>query len=229
MWPPLPECPVRTATPATRPTPGYLPQHRFGCQGGIPDNGGHTEPIHPSKPDASHGDGTVTQPASHDTCWRDEGHVTPEPRTHTPDKALLQLRTKPTVDHPTTLARENHFIAERCTDDVITLAANTLATVMDTCDDAVGLPTERKDSMQEREHTLARTFGPPGATYQSTRTAHSKDCDECHRLHGPQRTPGHLYSDPDVLPTQLVGSTMRWNGQDQKGKDIAADGNPTGT
>ena len=46
------------------------------------------------------------------------------------------------------------MIVEGLTDDIITLAANTLAAVTDTWDDAMGRPTERKDNIQEKEDTL---------------------------------------------------------------------------
>ena len=43
---------------------------------------------------------------------------------------------------------------EGFTDNVITLAANTLAAVTDTWDDASGHPTARKDRVQQKEDTL---------------------------------------------------------------------------
>ena len=61
---------------------------------------------------------------------------------------------KRTSQLPTTLAGEKHFIVEGLTDDVITLAANSLAAVTDMADDAVGHPTESKDRVQERDDTL---------------------------------------------------------------------------
>ena len=60
----------------------------------------------------------------------------------------------PTTQLPATLEGEKHFIVEGLTDDVITLAAKTLAEVMDTWDDAVGPQTERKDRIEEREDSL---------------------------------------------------------------------------
>ena len=53
-----------------------------------------------------------------------------------------------------TLEAEKHFIVEGLADNVITLAANTLAAVRDTWDDTVGHQTERTDRVQEREDTL---------------------------------------------------------------------------
>ena len=57
---------------------------------------------------------------------------------------------------PTALKGETQFNLEGLTDDVISLANNTLAAVTDTWDDAVGHPTERKDRVQEKEDTLTR-------------------------------------------------------------------------
>ena len=83
-----------------------------------------------------------------------------DPRpTHTnafsQDEALLHLTLKPRAQLRAMREGEKHFIVEGLTDDVITLAANTLAAVTDTSDDAVGHPTERKDRVQENEDTLA--------------------------------------------------------------------------
>ena len=55
---------------------------------------------------------------------------------------------------PATLAGEKCFIVEGLTDDVITLAANTLAATTDAWDVAVGHPTARKDRVQDTEDTL---------------------------------------------------------------------------
>ena len=59
-----------------------------------------------------------------------------------------------TAQLPTTLAGEKHFIVEGLTEDVITLAANTLVATTDAWDDAVGHSTARKDRVQEMEDTL---------------------------------------------------------------------------
>ena len=48
-----------------------------------------------------------------------------------PDRALLHLTMKHTAQLPTTLAVEKHFIVEGLTDNVITLATNTLAATTD--------------------------------------------------------------------------------------------------
>ena len=78
-----------------------------------------------------------------------------DPNAPGPDRALLHLTRKPTAQLPPNLEGEQHFIVEGLEDDVITLAANTLAAVMDTRDDAAGHPTERKDRIQEEKDTLA--------------------------------------------------------------------------
>ena len=49
---------------------------------------------------------------------------------------------------------EKYFIMGGITDDVITLATNTLAATTDAWDVAVGHPTARKDRVQETEDTL---------------------------------------------------------------------------
>ena len=51
----------------------------------------------------------------------------------------------PTAQLPTTLAGEKHFIMEGLTDNVITLAANTLAAVTDTWDVAAGHRVQEKE------------------------------------------------------------------------------------
>ena len=61
---------------------------------------------------------------------------------------------KHTAQLPTILAGEKHFIVEGLTDDVITLAANTLAATTDTWEDALGYTTARKDRVQEKEDGL---------------------------------------------------------------------------
>ena len=71
-----------------------------------------------------------------------------------PGTALLHLTMKHTAQLPTTLAREKHFIVEGLTDDVITLASNTLAAATDAWDDAKGHPTARKDRVQGMADTL---------------------------------------------------------------------------
>ena len=64
------------------------------------------------------------------------------------------LGMKHTAQLPTTLAGGKYFIVEGLTDDVITLAANTLAATTDGWDGAVGHPTACKDRVQGTEDTL---------------------------------------------------------------------------
>ena len=61
-----------------------------------------------------------------------------DPNAQGPDKALLHLTMKHEAQLPATLAGEKYFIVEGLTDDVITLAANTLAATTNPWDDAVG-------------------------------------------------------------------------------------------
>ena len=77
-----------------------------------------------------------------------------DPNAQGPDRALLHLTMKYTAQLPATLAREKYFIVEGLTDDVSTLAANTLAATTDAWDDVVGHPTARTDRVQETEDTL---------------------------------------------------------------------------
>ena len=125
-----------------------------------------------------------------------------------PDRALLLLTMKPTGQLPATLEGKGHFIVESLTDNVITLAANTLAAVTDTWDDAVGHPTERKGTTTKGRDPGTEGYGPPDTIRQPIRTIRTKICAESHRLNGPGTFPGHPYGDPDMPRTQLVGRTM---------------------
>ena len=71
-----------------------------------------------------------------------------------PDRALLHLTMKHTAQLPASLAARKYFIVEGLTDDVITLAANTLAATTDAWEVAVGHPTASKDTVQDTEDTL---------------------------------------------------------------------------
>ena len=77
-----------------------------------------------------------------------------DPNTPGPDRALLHLIMKHTAQLPATLAGEKYFIVEGLTDDVITLATNTLAATTDAWDVALGHTTARKDRVHETEDTL---------------------------------------------------------------------------
>ena len=74
-----------------------------------------------------------------------------DPNAPGPDRALLHLTMIHTAQLATTLAGEKYFIVEGLTQDVITLAANTLAATTDAWDVAVGHPTARKDRVQGTE------------------------------------------------------------------------------
>ena len=71
-----------------------------------------------------------------------------------PNRALLHLTMKHTAQLPATLEGKKHFILEVLTDDVITLAANTLMAARNKWDDTVGHPTERKDRLEQRDDIL---------------------------------------------------------------------------
>ena len=71
-----------------------------------------------------------------------------------PDRALPHLTMKNMAQLLTTLAGEKHFIVEGLTDDIITLAANTLAATTEAWDNAVGHPTAHGDRVQDTEDTL---------------------------------------------------------------------------
>ena len=77
-----------------------------------------------------------------------------DPTAPGPDRALLHLTMKHTARLPANLAGEKYFILEGLTDDIITLATNTLAATTDAWDDAAGHPTARRDRVQETEDTL---------------------------------------------------------------------------
>ena len=100
-----------------------------------------------------------------------------DPNAPGPDRALLHLTMKHTAQLPTTLSGEKYFIVEGLTDDVINLAANTLAATTDAWDVAVGHPTARKDRVQDRyrRHPDAGPYEPPGDPDQSTRTTRPKN------------------------------------------------------
>ena len=57
---------------------------------------------------------------------------TVEPNAPGPNRALLHLTMKHTAQLPATLEGEKYFIVEGLTDDVLTLATNTLAAITDT-------------------------------------------------------------------------------------------------
>ena len=66
----------------------------------------------------------------------------------------MHLNIKHTAQLPTTLAGEKYFIVEGLTDDVITLATNTLAATTNAWDVAAGHTLTLKDKVQDTEDTL---------------------------------------------------------------------------
>ena len=77
-----------------------------------------------------------------------------DPNAPGPDRALLHLTMKPAAQLPKALEGETHFIVEGHTDDVITLATNTLAAATEKGNEAAGHQLARKDRIQEKEDTL---------------------------------------------------------------------------
>ena len=77
-----------------------------------------------------------------------------DPNAPGPDRALLHVTMKHTAQLPTTLVGRKHFILEGLADDVLTLAANTLAATRDAWDDAVGQPRHVRTGWGETEDTL---------------------------------------------------------------------------
>ena len=105
-----------------------------------------------------------------------------DPNAPGPHRALLHLTMKYTAQHPTSLAGEKYFIVEGLTDDVVTLAANTLAATTDVWDVALGHPTVRKDRVQGTEDTLT----PDLMNHLVTLTSPSEQHDQ--KTEGPKVT-----------------------------------------
>ena len=145
-------------TPTGRSVPRYIPQHGNRHQGSVPYGRRHHRPSRPPRSGAPHSHGTTTVQHRQTTSPVGETRRTRlkarGPKRPGLDRALLHITMKNTALLPTTLAEEKHFIVEGLTDDVITLATNTLAATTDAWDDAVGQPTARKDRVQETEDTL---------------------------------------------------------------------------
>ena len=119
---------------------------------------------------------------------------------------------KHTAQLPTTLAGEKYFIVEGLTDDVITLAANTLAATTDAWDVAVGHPTARKDRVQGTEDTLTPDLMNHLVTLTSPPEQHDR------KTEGPKVTDWAAFSDkPLDTPTvtlkchQHTWWVARWN------------------
>ena len=124
---------------------------------------------------------------------RDPGPA--DPNAPGPDRALLHFTMKHTAQLPTTLAGEEHFIVEGLTDDVITLAANTLAATTDAWDDAVGHPTARTDRVQETPDTLTPDLVDHLVQLTSPLEQHNR------KTEGPKVTDWTIFDKPPDAPT----------------------------
>ena len=118
-----------------------------------------------------------------------------DPNAPAPDSALLHLTMKQTATLPTTLAGEKHFIVEGVPNDVITLAANTLAATTDAWDDAVGHPRARKDRVQETEDTLTPDLVDHLVNLTSPPEQHNR------KTEGPKVTDLTILNKPQEAPT----------------------------
>ena len=139
-----------------------------------------------------------------------------DPNAPGPDRGLLLPTMKHTAQLPTTLAGEKYFIVEGLTDDIITLAANTLAATTDTCDVAVGHPTARKDRMQDTENTLTPDLVNHLVNLTSPAEQHNR------KYKGPKVTDWTtcIYKPPDAPTVTLTCHQHNW---------WVAQGNATGT
>ena len=102
---------------------------------------------------------------------------------------------KRTAQLPTTLAGEKHFLLEGLTDDVITLAANTLAATTDAWDIAVGHPTACKDRVQETKDTLTPDLVDHLMQLTSPPEQHNR------KTEGPKVTDWTILDKPPDAPT----------------------------
>ena len=127
-----------------------------------------------------------------------------DPNVLGPDRVLQHLTMKHTARPPTTLAGERHFIVEGLMDDVITLAANTLAATTDAWDDAVGHPTARKDRVQETEDTLTPDLVDHLVNLTSPKEQHNR------RIEGPKVTAWILDEPPDAPTVTLTCHQHTW-------------------
>ena len=123
-----------------------------------------------------------------------------------PDRALLHLTMKHTAQLQATLAGEKYFIVEGLTDDVITLATNTLAATTDAWDDAVGHPTARKDRVQETEDTLTPDLMNHLVNLTSPPEQHNR------KTEGPKVTDWtpFIYRPPDTPTVTLTCHQHTW-------------------
>ena len=122
------------------------------------------------------------------------------------DRALLHLIMKHTAQLPATLAREKYFIVEVLTNDVITLATNTLAATTDAWDVAVGHPTARRDRVQDTEDALT----PDLVNHLLTLTCPPEQHDR--KTEGPKFTDWAAFFDrpPDAPTVTLTCHQHTW-------------------
>ena len=157
-----------------------------------------------------------------------------DPNAPGPDRALLHLTMKRTAQLPTTLVGEKYFIVEGLTEDVITLAANTLAATSDAWDVAVGHPTARKDRVQGTEDTLT----PDLMNHLVTLTSPLEQNDR--KTEGPKVTDWAAFNDrpPDTPTVTLTCHQHTWwvaqrsHRNNRQGPHIhtgSKAGDPTGT
>ena len=129
-----------------------------------------------------------------------------DPNAPGPDRAVLHLTMKHTAQLPTTLAGEKYFIVESLTDDVITLAANTLSATTNAWEGAVGHPTARKDRVQDTKDTLTPDLGNHLVTLTSPPQQHNR------KTKGPKVTDWAAFIDrpPDTLTVTLTCHQHTW-------------------
>ena len=129
-----------------------------------------------------------------------------DPNAPGPNRALLHLTMKHTAQLPTTLVKEKHFIVEGLTDDIITVAANTLAATTDAWDDAVGHPKARKDRVQDTEDTLTPDLVNHLVNLTSPPEQHNR------KIEGPKVTDSttFIYKRPDAPRVTLTCDQHIW-------------------
>ena len=129
-----------------------------------------------------------------------------DPNGPGPDRALLHLTMKHTAQLLATLAEEKYSIVEGLTDDIITLATNTLAATTDAWDDALGHPTARKDRVQETEDGLT----PDLVNHLVNRTSPPEQHNR--KTEGPKVTDwtAFIYRPPDTPTVTLTCHQHTW-------------------
>ena len=130
---------------------------------------------------------------------------------------------KHTAKLPTTMAGEKHFIVEGLTDDVISLAPNTLAAATDAWDDASGHPTARNNRVQRTGETLTPDLVDHLVNLTSPEEQHNQKGE------GQKVTDWTILDKPPDAPTltltchQHTWWVAQWN------TPGTTDSNPTGT